>query len=236
MEDRIREIREQRTAISPAALPTPRSSATPTHCGKSRASTRGSPPSCRPRTSTRAPAASSVAPGRWSRRRTTPRCAALAQQEVDELRPRVERLETRLKDLLAPRDPLDDRDAVVEIRAGTGGDEAALFAGDLLRMYTRFAEGAALADGAGHPLRGRRRRRARGGGRAPRKQRLRGAALRVRGAPGAARPCHREPGPHPHLGRHRGGPSRGGGGRRQASTPTSCASTSIAPRVPAGSR
>jgi peptide chain release factor 1 len=66
---------------------------------------------------------------------------ALAQQEVDELRPRVERLETRLKDLLAPRDPLDDRDAVVEIRAGTGGDEAGLFAGDLLRMYTRFAEG-----------------------------------------------------------------------------------------------
>ena len=65
---------------------------------------------------------------------------ALAQQEVDELRPRVERLEARLKDLLAPRDPLDDRDAVVEIRAGTGGDEAALFAGDLLRMYTRFAE------------------------------------------------------------------------------------------------
>jgi peptide chain release factor 1 len=39
-----------------------------------------------------------------------------------------------------PRDPLDDRDAVVEIRAGTGGDEAALFAGDLFRMYTRFAE------------------------------------------------------------------------------------------------
>jgi len=65
----------------------------------------------------------------------------LAQEEVAALRPRVDRLEARLKDLLAPKDPLDDRDAVVEIRAGTGGDEAALFAGDLLRMYTRFAEG-----------------------------------------------------------------------------------------------
>jgi peptide chain release factor 1 len=56
-----------------------------------------------------------------------------------------------LKLLLIPRDPLDDRDAVVEIRAGTGGDEAALFAGDLFRMYTRFAETARLEGGAGQP-------------------------------------------------------------------------------------
>src|SRR5437879_344863 len=46
----------------------------------------------------------------------------------------------RLADLLTPADPLDDRDAIVEIRAGTGGDEAALFAAELFRMYTRFAE------------------------------------------------------------------------------------------------
>jgi peptide chain release factor 1 len=78
---------------------------------------------------------------------------ALAEEagEDDELRAygtaeaeRLERdlavAETELKLLLTPRDPLDDRDAVVEVRAGTGGDEAALFAGDLFRMYTRFAE------------------------------------------------------------------------------------------------
>jgi peptide chain release factor 1 len=52
----------------------------------------------------------------------------------------VARLSTQLGELLVPPDPLDDRDAIVEIRAGTGGDEAALFAADLFRMYTRFAE------------------------------------------------------------------------------------------------
>jgi peptide chain release factor 1 len=66
--------------------------------------------------------------------------AALARQEVAELEPVVAALEGELGELLSPRDPLDDRDAIVEIRAGTGGDEAALFAADLLRMYTRFAE------------------------------------------------------------------------------------------------
>ncbi|MDP9347880.1 MAG: peptide chain release factor 1 [Gemmatimonadota bacterium] len=65
---------------------------------------------------------------------------AMAEAEAEALAPEVERLEEKLKLLLIPRDPLDDRDAVVEIRAGTGGDEAALFAGDLLRMYQRFAE------------------------------------------------------------------------------------------------
>lgn len=64
----------------------------------------------------------------------------MARQEVGALEAELERLEAELKRLLQPKDPLDDRDAVVEIRAGTGGDEAALFAGDLLRMYTRFAE------------------------------------------------------------------------------------------------
>ncbi|CAN5639500.1 peptide chain release factor 1 [soil metagenome] len=69
-----------------------------------------------------------------------PEMVQMAGQEVEALRPEVQRLETALKRLLRPKDPLDDRDAVVEIRAGTGGDEAALFAGDLLRMYTRFSE------------------------------------------------------------------------------------------------
>jgi peptide chain release factor 1 len=66
--------------------------------------------------------------------------AQLARADVDKLRPDVERLERELADLLAPNDPLDDRDAIVEIRAGAGGDEAALFAAELFRMYTRFCE------------------------------------------------------------------------------------------------
>jgi peptide chain release factor 1 len=66
--------------------------------------------------------------------------AALAVAEAETLGTDVARLEAEVKLLLIPRDPLDDRDAVVEVRAGTGGDEAALFAGDLFRMYSRFSE------------------------------------------------------------------------------------------------
>ena len=66
--------------------------------------------------------------------------AAEARAEVARLEDEVPRLEHALKPLLIPRDPLDDRPAIVEIRAGTGGDEAALFAADLYRMYTRFVE------------------------------------------------------------------------------------------------
>ena len=66
--------------------------------------------------------------------------AAEARAEVARLEPQVSHFESELKPLLAPRDPLDDRPAIVEIRAGTGGDEAALFAADLYRMYTRYAE------------------------------------------------------------------------------------------------
>lgn len=66
--------------------------------------------------------------------------AGLAREEIAALEPEVAALERQLAELLTPRDPLDDRDAIVEIRAGTGGDEAALFASELFRMYTRFAE------------------------------------------------------------------------------------------------
>lgn len=64
----------------------------------------------------------------------------LARAEAGELGTRVGELEAEVRELLIPRDPLDDRAAVIEIRAGTGGDEAGLFAADLYRMYTRFAE------------------------------------------------------------------------------------------------
>ncbi|MCA0376614.1 MAG: peptide chain release factor 1 [Gemmatimonadetes bacterium] len=66
--------------------------------------------------------------------------AAEARAEIARLEAELPQLEAALLPLLIPRDPLDDRPAIVEIRAGTGGDEAGLFAGDLLRMYTRFIE------------------------------------------------------------------------------------------------
>ena len=65
---------------------------------------------------------------------------AMAESEVEELEARSDRLEERLKVLLLPVDPNDQRNVILEIRAGTGGDEAALFAGELLRMYGRYAE------------------------------------------------------------------------------------------------
>ncbi len=64
----------------------------------------------------------------------------MAEDELSRLRPRREALQERLFQLLVPEDPLDKKDVFVEIRAGTGGDEAALFAADLFRMYCRFAE------------------------------------------------------------------------------------------------
>ena len=69
-----------------------------------------------------------------------PEMAAEAQAELGRLQSAVSRLEEELKPLLLPHDPLDDRNCIVEIRAGTGGDEAALFAGELFRMYTRYIE------------------------------------------------------------------------------------------------
>jgi peptide chain release factor 1 len=64
----------------------------------------------------------------------------MAEAEIPELRERLEKLAHDLQRLLLPRDPNDERNVIVEVRAGTGGEEAALFAGDLYRMYTRFAE------------------------------------------------------------------------------------------------
>src|SRR5579872_4808160 len=69
-----------------------------------------------------------------------PEMRAYAQEELDKLQARVGGVEEELKVLLIPKDPNDEKDIILEIRAGTGGDEATLFAAELFRMYTRFAE------------------------------------------------------------------------------------------------
>ena len=69
-----------------------------------------------------------------------PELASLATEEMRELELKKESLEKKLAEAVRPKDPLDKKNVIIEIRAGTGGDEAALFAGDLLRMYMRYAE------------------------------------------------------------------------------------------------
>ncbi|MFN9174316.1 MAG: PCRF domain-containing protein, partial [Synechocystis sp.] len=69
-----------------------------------------------------------------------PEMREMASLEVEELQLALEQLEKRLTILLLPRDPNDDKNIMLEIRAGTGGDEASIWAGDLVRMYTRYAE------------------------------------------------------------------------------------------------
>ena len=71
---------------------------------------------------------------------TDPEMREFAEEEARAGKERLEQLETELQKLLLPKDPNDERSVILEVRAGTGGDEAALFAGDLFRMYTRFAE------------------------------------------------------------------------------------------------
>ena len=65
----------------------------------------------------------------------------MAKMEMDEANTRIPELEDEIKFLLIPKDPEDSKNAVVELRAGTGGDEASIFAGDLFRMYTKYCEG-----------------------------------------------------------------------------------------------
>ena len=64
----------------------------------------------------------------------------MAMSEIEEMAPLKDRLEKEIREMLVPKDPRDERNVIVEIRAGTGGDEAALFAADLYRMYSRYAE------------------------------------------------------------------------------------------------
>ncbi|MCC7118150.1 MAG: peptide chain release factor 1 [Anaerolineales bacterium] len=65
---------------------------------------------------------------------------ALAKADVDDLEPKIEALDKTIKSMLVPKDPRDEKNVIVEIRAGAGGDEAAIFSADLFRMYTRYAD------------------------------------------------------------------------------------------------
>lgn len=69
-----------------------------------------------------------------------PEMIEMAEEEIEQLEGELESVEERMRFLLIPKDPRDEKNVFIEIRAGTGGDEAAIFAGDLLRMYTRYAE------------------------------------------------------------------------------------------------
>jgi len=69
-----------------------------------------------------------------------PELEALAKQELEELKDKLQASEEKIRELLIPSDPNDHKNAIVEIRAGTGGEEAALFAADLFRMYSYYAE------------------------------------------------------------------------------------------------
>ena len=154
-----------------------------------------------------------------------PEMAELAASEVERLTGELAAAEAELAELLAPKDPDDEKSAILEIRAGTGGEEAALFAADLFRMYSRYAEDQkwkiellstsetgtggfkeviAGVDGAGVFSR---------------------FQARERRAPRAAGAGHREPGAHPHLDGHRRRDARGRGGRRRDRPPTTCGST-----------
>jgi len=69
-----------------------------------------------------------------------PEMRQMAKEEIEELGPQIEEIEEEVRVMLIPKDPEDKKDCIVEIRAGTGGDEASLFAGDLFRMYTKYVE------------------------------------------------------------------------------------------------
>jgi len=85
-------------------------------------------------------AAANLAQAQGMLAETDPEIRAMAEEEVATLTPQLTTLEEELKVLLLPKDPNDEKNVVIEIRAGTGGDEATLFAAEIYRMYMRYAE------------------------------------------------------------------------------------------------
>ena len=141
--DRSREAPGNRRASSRRSSTSsaiPESSATPRSSRACHASTRGCARSSRSRASFGRCTPTSKVPASWPARATMRTCEQLAKQEAEELEERYDKLESKLEMLLVPPDPMAEKNVIVEIRAGTGGDEAALFAADLLRMYQRYAE------------------------------------------------------------------------------------------------
>src|SRR3977135_3405787 len=163
-----------------------------------------------------------------------PDMKAMAEEEAAALKKRLPELERTVKRMLLPKDAADDKNAILESRAGTGGDEAALFAADLFRMYQRYAAehgwrfeimelsdtgigGYKEAIGAVSGPRGFAPPQVEPGG--PRRllgpRRFRPAEVRIGRAPRAARAGDRGIGPYPHLGGDRRGAAGSRGIRRQ---------------------
>ena len=143
-----------------------------------------------------------------------PELKEMAATEAEEIRHKLPDAERALALKLLPRDAADDRAAMLEVRAGTGGDEAALFAGDLLRMYQRYRRGAGLAVRADLGQRVGARRLQGSGRLDQRPRRVRQAEVRKRRPPRPARAGDRERRAHPHLGGDGRGAARGRGCRR----------------------
>ncbi len=141
--------------------------------------------------------------------------AEMAQAERPELEARIAGMEHGIRILLLPKDAADERNVILEVRAGTGGDEAAIFAGDLFRMYQRYAaskgwkfEVVSTSDGE-HG--GYKEAIANIFGSGPYAH----MKFEFGRAPGAAGSGHRNAGAHSHLRRHRGGAARGRRGGHQ---------------------
>ncbi len=139
---------------------------------------------------------------------TDPEMLAYASEEMKKLEERLAQVEEELKVLLLPKDPNDEKNVILEIRAGTGGDEATLFAAEIFRMYTRYAEVQALEGGSALHF-GVECRRAEGSDRHHRRPAgLLAAEVRERRASRAARAGDRDAGPRAHLGGHGCGAAR----------------------------
>ena len=164
--------------------------------------------------------------------------------EAEQLGKRRAELEDRLRELLVPGDPNDSRDVILEVKAGEGGEESALFAGDLLRMYLRYAERhgwkTEIIDSTMTGLGGYKDATVaiKSGARGV-KAGWRGgwgvvaAEVRGRRAPGAAGAGHRVAGADSHLGRWRAGHARGRPGRGHHRSYRTCGWTCSAPPGPA---
>ena len=139
----------------------------------------------------------------------------MARADLEALEPRREELEQQLKIQLLPKDAADERSAILEVRAGTGGDEAALFAADLFRMYSRYAElrgwKVEIISISENDLGGYKEIVAS----ITRRRRVRAAEVRIRRASRAAHSGDGDGRAHPHVGGDRRRAARGRGGRHR---------------------